>query len=336
MFYIVMYGLLAFGSITILTNTQPLMGDISVLLATFIIFFIMYKRYIKDLGGIDKAKAYYKRLLNINSVEEIDVEEVVVKQEGLDPQLEYEQARAELVKIAYKQDQSTEVVNDGSEVVINDDRFFVSNKRWSLLLFIFFTSELITMYLSNWSFYIFSLINFALVFIIMTPFVIESLHGIKKTGLKKFLKWVVFGVVAIYALNIINNIIFEWIDFLPDSGNQEAVIQMLKDNFFRVAFEVTFTAAIFEEFVFRGVFFRNLYSKNKWLAYFVTFIAFGIPHLMVGFIDGAGMAEFMFLPLYGGMGVIFAYIYVKTDSIFTAMGAHFINNLISIIMITFL
>lgn len=312
MFYILMYALLTFTSFTILISSTTIFGDVAVLLLTSIVFFLMYKRYIKDLGGKEKAKAYHKSLIN---------NDFVLKEEVVQSQDE-----AMENPIIYK-----DVSIDTSPVVINDKRFFVSAKRWRLLLFVFFMADLFTPYLSNWSFYIFSIMNFIMIFITMAPFVMESYHGFKRTGLKKVLQWTTFGVAAIFVLNVLNGYVFELVNFRPDSGNQTIIESMLQADFLRVTFQVTFTAAIIEELVFRGIFFRNLFTKNKFLAYVVTFLAFGVPHLLVGLIEGAGLSEFMYLPIYGGMGVIFAYIYSKTNSVFTAMGAHLINNLVSVI-----
>ena len=60
-----------------------------------------------------------------------------------------------------------------------------------------------------------------------------------------------------------------------------------------------------------------------------SFLAFGFPHLFLGFANGNGLSELIFLPLYGMMGVIFAYVYEKSNSIFVSMMAHFLNNLIA-------
>lgn len=316
MFYILMYALLTFTSFTILISSTTIFGDVAVLLLSAITFFLMYKRYINDLGGKVKAKLYHKSLINNDFYNEED--SVNLQDETIDN------------TVIYNVDSI-----DKSQVSINDKRFFVSAKRWRLLLFVFFMADLFTPYLSNWSFYIFSIMNFIMIFIAMAPFVMESYHGFKRTGLKKTLQWITFGVAAIFVLNIVNGYVFELVNFRPDSGNQTIIESMLQADFLRVAFQVTFTAAIFEEFVFRGIFFRNLYTKNRFLAYVVTFFAFGVPHLLVGFIEGAGLSEFMYLPIYGGMGVVFAFVYSKTNSVFTAMGAHMINNLISVIAILF-
>ncbi|NLC54555.1 MAG: CPBP family intramembrane metalloprotease [Erysipelothrix sp.] len=332
MFYVLIYGLFAFSSLSVLASLNSPISDLLVLLMAVVTFFILYKRYIKDFGGIEKAKNYHRRLLNLTDIEHIDPPVIVE-----DANLEYEAAKARLAAIAFADTESYTAPNDGSKVIIGDSRFTVSKKRWGFLLFVFFIADIFTPYLSNWAFYIFSIMNFTAIFVALAPLAIESYHGFKQTGYKKTFKWISIGVAAIFALNLLNDFFFQVIDFeVIESGNQAIIQMMLKDNFLRVAFEVTFTAAIFEEFVFRGIFFRNLYNKNKVLAYVVTFFAFGIPHLLVGFIEGAGYSEFLFLPIYGMMGVLFAYIYVKTNSIYTAMGAHFFNNLISVVLILFI
>lgn len=331
MFYIVMYGLLVFNSYIILQFSPGFTGDLLVLVLTLIIFVLMYKKYIKDFGGLEKAKKYHRKLLtafkrsnnfdqNFNN--------------STNQESDYEIAKKELFKIAYKIEDFENHNFYGQEIIINDKRFMVSKTRWAFLIFTFLTTGIFTPYLSDWSFYIFSLLNFMIIFVALAPLVIESYHGFKKTGLKQTFKWMFLGVLMIFILNLINGAFFELFNFRPDAQNQIILEEMLHENFFRVAFNATFTAAILEEFVFRGIFFRNLYDKNKFLAYLTTFIAFGIPHLFAGLIQGAGLSELMFLPIYGSLGLVMAFVYSKTGSIFTAMGTHFINNLISILAVS--
>lgn len=333
MFYVLLYSLLAFGSALLLDASNSFVTNIFVVLATIIAFYLMYKRYIQSFGGKAGFKEYYYRLLHIEDL--VSVEENLINIEVNDnPDLKYDRAKEELTKII-NEEEKYEIPNDGRQVVINDSRFKVSSKKWFFLLYVYNMESLYTMALSDWAFYIVQILTFIMLGFVILPLLIESWHGLKRSGYKKVLMWMFIATITMLGLNVINGIFFELVGFeVLESANQILIDQMIADNFLRMAFEVTIVASIFEELIFRGIFFRNIYSKNKFLAYIVTFFAFGIPHLLIGFTEN-GISEFMFLPIYGLMGVIFAFVYDKTDSIYTAMGAHLLNNLISVVILAF-
>lgn len=329
MFYVLMYSLLAFGSKIILEISQAFIANTVVVLFTIGIFYLMYKRHVNDFGGVAKFKQYHLHLINIEQADE-KVEEI----EQLTKENQYSRAKQKLTKIVSVNNIIEQPFNDGSDVVIDDPRFVVDGKKWAFLLFIYNMEGIYVSLLTDLAFYIVSILTVGLLSFIIFPLLIESWHGLKNIGWKKTILWMILGALLLLVLNVANDIFFQIVDFeVIESANQAVIEIMLKENFFRFAFEAIIMAAILEEIIFRGLFFRNIYGKNKLLAYTVTFFTFGMPHLLMGFIVGNGLSEFMFLPLYGMMGVILAFVYDKTNSIFTAIGAHFLNNLISIILI---
>ena len=84
-------------------------------------------------------------------------------------------------------------------------------------------------------------------------------------------------------------------------------------------FAVSFAPAVLEEFAFRGVVLGLVRKTGEGFAIFVSAIAFSLMHLNITQIPFAFFA-----------GLIIGFVYVKSQSIWTAMAVHAINNLISI------
>lgn len=208
----------------------------------------------------------------------------------------------------------------------------VSSSSWWFLIYVYFIKDTYLILLSDWSHILLNLLTIALVLIVVLPLVVESTSGLKKNGAKNIIKWIFLGTVIMLGINLANGIIFELIGIeAAESVNQSMLETFLSEDFVKIAFGATILAAVYEELIFRGIFFRIFVNNSRFKAYLITFFAFGIPHLIPG-LSESGLAEFMFLPLYGLMGVVFAYVYEKTGSIYTAMGSHFLNNFLSILI----
>ena len=285
MIYILLYSTLAIFSYNLLQSSNSFLNNALVVLATLGIFYLMLKRYVNSFGGREEFTKYYKSLVNINISEK---EDKIDKKEKTD----FELAKEKLKVIA--DDRKVANFESDNEVTINDPRFKVGGKNWFFLLFVYDVSTYTLAYLSNWSFFIVSILHFIMLFFIVLPLLIESWHGLRKTGLKKVILWSIAGYGLIYLLNIGNQIFFDIVGFeAADSLNQNLIKEILKNNFLRTAFEISVAAIIYEELIFRGIFFRNFFTKSKVLAYIATFIAFGFPHIFIGLVVN-GITELYF------------------------------------------
>lgn len=86
-------------------------------------------------------------------------------------------------------------------------------------------------------------------------------------------------------------------------------------------------APIAEETFFRGFIFRGLIPRlNVWGAALVSGLLFGAAHISSA--DTAGLI----IP-FGAIGVLFAWIYHRTGSLWAPMSAHFLFNLISFVVL---
>ncbi|MBQ7044760.1 MAG: CPBP family intramembrane metalloprotease [Clostridia bacterium] len=79
--------------------------------------------------------------------------------------------------------------------------------------------------------------------------------------------------------------------------------------------------ALFEEFAFRGVLLQPLRKYGDWFAIFASSFAFAILH--------GNMVQ---IPFAFIVGVALGYFCIKTQSIWTSVSIHFLNNLYSVIM----
>lgn len=79
--------------------------------------------------------------------------------------------------------------------------------------------------------------------------------------------------------------------------------------------------ALFEEFAFRGVLLQPLRKYGDWFAVFASSFAFAILH--------GNMVQ---IPFAFIVGVALGYFCIKTQSIWTSVSIHFLNNLYSVIM----
>lgn len=135
------------------------------------------------------------------------------------------------------------------------------------------------------------------------------------------------GVVLILAANIVIPIILG-INNSTTSNNQEALnrISLQSGNLYGVI--VVIVAPIFEELIFRGLFFNTFFFKdtpaNKWLGILCSGLIFGIVH---------DPKFTKYLVLYWAMGSILAWVYMRARDIRCSMMTHMFNNLLALIAI---
>ncbi len=230
---------------------------------------------------------------------------------------------------------------------MSERKSFVNYKQWLFLYLVYNANQFIyvglfelthlNQSLLTFAYYYNTILDIIFIFVLLYPIVIESNIGFKKKGVLKVIGFALIAYISSLLFNELYSYLIEVLKILPTSGdssiNQQAVTSMITQTPIRSFMTITFSAAIFEEFVYRGSGFRAILNKNRFLAYFTTFMIFGFVHLLAGFLNGSGLSEFVFLPVYGMMGIIYAYLYEKTESIYTPMIAHFINNFTAFVLL---
>lgn len=89
-------------------------------------------------------------------------------------------------------------------------------------------------------------------------------------------------------------------------------------------------APLYEELLFRRVLFGRMWRAGRpWLGLVLSSLAFALVHEPPG-LGSNGLATTALLWVaYAGMGAAFAWVYWRTGSLWTAIGAHATNNLLA-------
>lgn len=109
------------------------------------------------------------------------------------------------------------------------------------------------------------------------------------------------------------------------SNNQAELNKILaQTNTFRII--VALIGPIFEELIFRGIFFNTFFTKensrNKWLGIICSGLLFGLAH-------EPRLSKFLII--YWVMGAILAWVYLQTRDLRYSMTVHILNNVLSLL-----
>lgn len=145
-----------------------------------------------------------------------------------------------------------------------------------------------------------------------------------KMSIPKFVGIVSLGTVGLFAVSIIGSII------LANSGevttaNQQGIEDLVKTtSLFPYTLTIAFLAPIVEEFIFRGLIIGKLSPRYRWSGAVVSIMLFALIH------NPTNLGSWI---TYGGMGLILAFTYCKTNSLGTSIAIHFANNAIATLFI---
>jgi len=131
------------------------------------------------------------------------------------------------------------------------------------------------------------------------------------------------GLVIMAGSNIILNL------FLNAGGatNEKMVQEMITTLPVVMLLNAGVLAPIIEEITFRKAF-RNVFQK-KWIFILASGIVFGGLHVITSF---KTPLELLYIIPYSSLGISFAYMYYKTDTIFTSISIHMIHNIALILL----
>ncbi len=147
-----------------------------------------------------------------------------------------------------------------------------------------------------------------------------------KNNYKKYIsKYIIIYLIGVL-LMIIGNTIISKITNQSLSGNEIEIRERITNYPLIMIFSTIIYAPIIEEIIFRKSI-KNIF-KNKYLFIIISGLIFGILHI-TNFKD---LNEILYSIPYIIMGLDFAYIYYKTNNIFTTITFHFCHNLILLII----
>lgn len=133
--------------------------------------------------------------------------------------------------------------------------------------------------------------------------------------------WSILGVfLAFFAQSIAVMIETELLGIKPGSENTQMIMDITRSSPLFMIIPMLI-APVLEEIVFRKIIFGTLYQKtNFFIAAVLSAFIFGIIH-----------GEPVHLLIYASMGLVFAYVYVKTKRIIVPIIVHMSLNTITVI-----
>ena len=136
-------------------------------------------------------------------------------------------------------------------------------------------------------------------------------------------KYYLVGVGVMIFSNLIITLLFQG----DLSTNETLVRSYIKASPLLMAIDISFYAPLAEELLFRKSI-RDV-VKNKWLYIFISGFIFGGMHV----IGTEGLIGLLYLIPYCSLGFTFAYIYAKTDNIYSSIMIHFMHNTLTLILL---
>lgn len=134
---------------------------------------------------------------------------------------------------------------------------------------------------------------------------------------KKYFKYWIYMMIGM----MLSNLILSYINDGAIANNEQGIRDILVKNPIYVYVAGVILAPIVEELVFRFSF-RNIF-KTDLLFIIVSGLVFGGAHV-IG--QANTLVEYLYIIPYSIPGFVFAYLFVKTNNIFTSMSMHLFHN----------
>ncbi len=138
--------------------------------------------------------------------------------------------------------------------------------------------------------------------------------------------WIFKGVCMTYTMSMVMSVIVQLINLIGEFFGFAVPSTVIPDNgsvFLRIINIVTVAilAPLFEELIFRGILCKALARYNKGFAVVFTALIFALAHMNLD--QG--------IPVFG-MGLVFGFVYLRSNSLWVTIAMHMINNLIALIV----
>ena len=145
-----------------------------------------------------------------------------------------------------------------------------------------------------------------------------------------FCQAIILGLAAYYACNFLTLRLIRLLVPGFTNYNDAVISAMSRSGRYLMVVSTVILVPPAEECVFRGLIFRNLYGKSRWVAYVVSILAFAAIHVL-GFIGKYSALELVMAVLqYLPAGLSLAWAYTKSDTIFAPIIIHACINLVAI------
>lgn len=149
-----------------------------------------------------------------------------------------------------------------------------------------------------------------------------------------------FGhIVKTYGLMMVSsiavNLVLVLVFHLDQSGNQSAIIELYSQQPLKVVFAALIFAPIVEELVYRGALYAPFRKHHHLFGILISSFLFGFLHVYQSLFNGNYM-DLLYLFSYGLLGSFMCRAYDRTNSFFSCILLHFLNNFISIVLTFFI
>ena len=161
-----------------------------------------------------------------------------------------------------------------------------------------------------------------LIIIIYRRELIKEFKLFKKNLLENLDTGIKYWLIGLLVM-MISNIIITYILGLNQAQNEQAVQKMINKMPIMMLITAGFIAPITEEITFRKTF-KNTFL-NKYLFIILSDLVFGSMHVITSY---SNPLELLYIIPYGSLGMAFATMYYKTDTIYTSISMHMLHNTI--------
>lgn len=140
------------------------------------------------------------------------------------------------------------------------------------------------------------------------------------------------GIFQSFLLILLSSLVLNgfivWIFGPVEASNQKALIEQFHLNPSFIIFMALIYAPFVEELLFRGLLINLMKPIKLNYALWISSLLFGLSHM---FAQGFVLTDLYFLPTYTVLGFLLAKRYHDSNSLFSSMAVHFLNNLIGVI-----
>ena len=138
------------------------------------------------------------------------------------------------------------------------------------------------------------------------------------------------GLVALYGLN---ELVYRLTRLVVDNRtnlNDVSISAQIDDAPRVTMLIVIFLAPFVEEVLFQGLVFGGLRGKSVLLAYAVSCALFALVHVWQFVVQSRDLTYFLLMVQYLVPGVVLAWVYDRSGTLWTAIGLHAVTNALSV------
>ena len=181
------------------------------------------------------------------------------------------------------------------------------------------------------------------IYLLVLPFVtaplfrlIGGLLGVTiSTGLQNILYYYILfavmaiGLVALYGLNELVYRLTRLVVSNQTNLNDTTISAQIEDAPHMTLLIVIFLAPFVEEVLFRGLVFGNLRRKSAAVGYLVSCLLFALLHVWQFAVVNRDITYFLLMLQYLVPGLVLAWVYDRTGTLWTSIGLHAAANALS-------